>query len=625
MFNLRVVLLALSSVLALLFGFVLLSPESSLVAYKFSSYWVTFFIYGVLVFAICRTYQVAHVKSAAAWMVSEGKLLFIIYLALLNVFLIYEHWGFKTIMDEPLIMCTSQGLHFDRLPLTPWRAYNVEGTYQTLVSLLDKRPIPFAFLISLVHDLFGYNIQNAYVLNNIIGALTLILCGYLGYRVYGKWGSIIAMVSMAGLPIFVLYGNGGGFDVFFIFLILLTLILALRWYETSNSFALIAFIYAGVLLCQSRYEGPIFAAAIGISLLYKFYADKKLQIPWFIVPVPLFMMLVPWIQNVFKVNEAFWELGSRPEAESVFGLSYFFPNLGKAIHFMTEFGSYYPNSPYLAILGTIAAILLVAKGAPRLVQIVKDQPGAVVWISFAGCLLGHFLLIMFYFYGQINEEPLFRFALPIFLFFVICTVGLVRIFDNKYLNYSVVLITVFGFIHYSIPTMAKGEYSDRNIYARMSDWIGEYVEDNQDKNYIVVERSPMIWFAHRISAMNVAIANLHYQKIKYQLTNQFYDDVLVVRIFSQDRSTGEWMVLDDDNLHPGFELENIMVERFQPFYAIRVDRVVDVDLDAFTEESLKTSEDDNATEQAGAHVEDAEIFQYDEDKKFAQEYYLNLP
>ena len=73
-----------------------------------------------------------------------------------------ETFGFKIVMDEIMLLGTSMSMHLDRTVLTPVRGNDIQGTFVILDGLMDKRPLFFPFLASLLHDLTGYRPANAF-------------------------------------------------------------------------------------------------------------------------------------------------------------------------------------------------------------------------------------------------------------------------------------------------------------------------------------------------------------------------------------------------------------------------------------------------------------------------------
>jgi hypothetical protein len=73
-----------------------------------------------------------------------------------TVLLVHEAFGFKIVMDELMLAGTSMSMHFERTVLTPFRGNNIHGVFVIVEGMMDKRPLFFPFLESILHDLTGY-------------------------------------------------------------------------------------------------------------------------------------------------------------------------------------------------------------------------------------------------------------------------------------------------------------------------------------------------------------------------------------------------------------------------------------------------------------------------------------
>ena len=71
---------------------------------------------------------------------------------------------FKVVMDEPLLAATAQSMHHDRMALIAGRGVDVNGYYNLLDGSVDKRPLLYPFLVSVLHDLTGYRVSNSFLL-----------------------------------------------------------------------------------------------------------------------------------------------------------------------------------------------------------------------------------------------------------------------------------------------------------------------------------------------------------------------------------------------------------------------------------------------------------------------------
>ena len=577
--HVQLAVFALISLISLLVGFVLFDAKTSIQIFVFCAYPATVLLYLLLVISVWRAKvfqwdNIRHCFDRKNW------ILVVLFVVLAANFVTKEPFGMKTLADEALITSTSQNLHFNREPFYIWRAYNVNSEFTVISHFLDKRPIAFATLLSFLHDLSGYRVENGFALNILLGLGVIVYLGYFGFQIAGKTGAALGMTLMGGLPLLSVYSHGSGFDVFHIFLILLVIHCGLHWYRKSDDWSLIAFVFAGVLLCFSRYEAVMYVVPIAITVLWKWAKDRSIQLPWILMIVPLFMALIPLHQNLFQLNENLWELGNRPEADVIFGPKYFYPNLASAINFLWDGSQVFPNSPWLSSMGLLAFVLLVGGGVLRLRKLVRESPESIIWLSFIATLLAHFILMMVYFYGQFDAGALHRFALPICLFFVLCSIWVLKLFKSPYLRKGLLVIALIGFSSYSLPVMSKHQYTNSNWSSLYSVWVGEYCKKHEGKNYMAIGFNPLHWTVQGVPAIEYSQANKHPERLKYQIDKRGFEKIVIVERIVRDESTIEWGWADEHRLVDGFKTEIISEEFVDPFFFVRVSRLIDVDVDA---------------------------------------------
>ena len=75
--------------------------------------------------------------------------------------------------DETCLVGTSQNMHLQRLAVMTTGAVPSAGEVVLIENMVDKRPTLFAFLVSFVHDLTGYRLENAFFVNGALLALGL--------------------------------------------------------------------------------------------------------------------------------------------------------------------------------------------------------------------------------------------------------------------------------------------------------------------------------------------------------------------------------------------------------------------------------------------------------------------
>lgn len=618
--RLRLILFFLIGIACFILSYWALEPVNALRIYKVTAYPLTLFAYGCLIFGLVRSFNLHPVSIPQ--LLKNRKIEVLLFFLVAVVFTSQGPWGFITVSDEPLLVSTSQNLHFNRVPLFGWRAYNFEGTFTLLDSYLDKRPIPFSTLLSFVHDLTGYRVENAFALNAVLGLLCVALLGVLGNHISGRSGAIIGILAGGSLPVLQYYSHGGGFDVFHVAMILVVLYLGVRWFQYGDTGTFIAYIFAGVILCESRYEAAYYAIPIGLSVLLKWWKAKKVDFPWLCLTIPLILSLILFQQHVFEVNENFWELSSRPEADSIFGFHYFYPNLAAAIRYFFDFTEEYPNSPYISILGIAGFAFVLTKGITSLREVAKWSEEVWLWILFSLGLLAHFLLMMMYFYGQLDSGMLHRFSLPTYILAVLLILFFLRLYDSRIVRISILSVLSIGFVFYSIPVMATSFYFNNSFPSIQQKWLSEFVNEHKGENYLVIDRSPVSWIIRGQSSISYANANQNIQKISAQLESGFYDAVYIAAAWSKDVNNGELIFNGDVAPSEAFEVEVFEEAWLHPFFVIKVGKITSVSSKIDGDSSDLLNEQDL---QGKVNLNEVELADQVGEHQAKKDYYRNLP
>jgi hypothetical protein len=607
---------ALSITLALL-TFFAFEPKVALNIYRLGAYPLHLICYGLLVWSLYKVFRESEFSVKATFRSNLPELF--VFLIVCGLFISHGHWGFITVSDEPLLVSTSQNLHLNRTPLFIWRAHNFEGTFTVLDAFLDKRPIAFPVLLSLVHDVFGFRHENAFFLNVIMGISGIFMMGLIGRMVAGRIGFFVGVLLMGTLPVYHFYSRGGGFDVFNIVLIELVILLALHWYRSGSKSTFVAFLFAGVILCLSRYEAPIYAASIGLIILYKWIRDKQITLPWIAFAIPFFLALIPLQQKVFELNDAFWELDSIEGADSIFGLRYFSYNLGRALIFFFDSSEQFPNSPFISGLGLLCLVLLLAKLIPSIARPKEWSDEAVIFSAFALSLGGHFVLMMLYFYGQFDGMQLHRFSLPTYVLLILSVIGVVRMLKVRSVHWGIVAIVVIGGFFYSIPTMAKSFYYNKNIHSQKQVWVEEFIESRKGENYFIIDRTPMSWTLRGIPAINYRQSNHVWKEVDFHMKNGNFENVYIVGGYMYDEVTGDEIFMARAAPSQRYSIERISTDRIHPFFEVRVAKVTSIDMaeEPLESESQKVLESDDTVV--------PELLLEEENMEAKKEFYRMLP
>jgi len=570
----RLWLLALCSLLALLLGRVLIPDRLAMPVVKWGGYWVMLAGFSLFVFFVGRLLlEEARARGGALRLVD--KPLVGLCLAALLALTVHERAGFRIIMDELMLLGTSMSMHFDRQALAPMRGNNIQGAFVLMDGIVDKRPLFFPFLGSLVHDLSGYRPANLFILNGALTGLLLYLAGTVGRLAAGRVGQVLTVCLLAGLPLLAQNALGAGFEVLNLVMILATLLLAYRHLTSPSEDSLAALVFSGILLCQTRYESVLFLVPLVALILCVWLREGRTRLNWAVVASPLLLALVLLHLRVFSVNPSAWEMASQPGYTKPFSVGYIPDNLGHALSFFFAPLHDQPNNLLFSTLGCLAlpfASLLLLRWLRSPAPMSAFQ--AVTFWFFIGLGL-HFGLMMCYFWGRFDSIIIRRLALPEHLWLLLAImVVLPELVKSVRAQWGLVGLSLVGYMALGAPAMSRHVYTQDYLPGLEVAWRCQFMEQQREPDYLMIDNDCTLWVTHRVSSTYMLRANEHPELLQFHLRNHTFSAIYVFQRIEVDSETGATTVRKGDELSPCFELETVREERLRAFSLARMSRVV---------------------------------------------------
>jgi hypothetical protein len=572
----RLLLLALNIPLALLVGFHTFTPDQSMQAIIYGGYWVMLLLTILFGWSLFRVWR----ESGPSWETIRAAPRWPVLLVTVcgGVLLAQERFGFKILMDEIMLLGTSMSMHFDKLALVAMRGHDIQGAFQLLGGQLDKRPLFQPFLVSTLHDVTGYRPENAFVLNAILTFVLLGLAYRAGRRLAGRAAGALAVLLLTSLPLLSQNVTGGGFEVLNLVMILTALLLGMRLLERPDDKTMDAFCLSGVLLAYTRYESVLFLLPVALLILWIWWRERGPRLTWVFTFAPLYLVPYALHNRVFGVRESSWELASKPGYSRPFALAYVPDNIAHALNFFFDTSGAQGNSLVLAALG-LPALAFLALWTFKTLRTARQQPPArVVLAIFSSGFAAHTVLMMCYFWGKFDDPVIRRLSLPLNLWLVLAVIVVTAEFDRgrvwpwRWLT-GIVLAGMFAF---SLPAMARHQYSAEYYLRSETDWRREFVIAHPERDYLFIDNSSIIWITHLVSATPMIQANLHKENIAYHFRNHTFSAVYVFQRLDVDPATGQRVVQKDDELSPDYQLETVWERRFTPLTVTRISRVVSI-------------------------------------------------
>jgi hypothetical protein len=488
-----------------------------------------------------------------------------------------EPIGFKILFDEYVLQATAQNLHLTREVGTIVRAYEVEGVWLPLGAYVDKRPYFFAFVLSLLHDLSGFRVLNAFILNHALTALLLALVGVTVRRLTGRVGAgVLAGWSLAALPLLGQNTNGSGMEVLNAVMIVGVFLLGLRFLERPDDARQDALLLGAVLLAQCRYESALFVPAAGLLVLVAWFRRGAARLTIVTMLVPVALLPVAWVRQVFAANDVLWQL---PEHLSKpFGTEHVADNLVQAGRYVFSTNVAYSNLAPLAVAGLLALSVI---GFLFFRRRFAAGPGAaslasLVWFA---AVLFNFVLLMHYYWGQLTDPLVSRLSLPLWIVFAVALAALLARLEaggRKALGPALVLSLVIGLALHG-RAAARHVYTQENILEQEIRWELDWVAGRPaGPRMVITNKSSLPWLLERVPAVLTNSARGRAAAINFHLRQNGYQEILVTQRLRPGSAAGDFALDPDDALPPEIRLERVAERRFG--YSIAtISRVVAVE------------------------------------------------
>ena len=493
-----------------------------------------------------------------------------------TVLIVHEAFGFKIVMDELMLAGTSMNMHFTRTVLTPFRGTDIHGTFVIVEGMMDKRPLFFPFLESIIHDLTGYRPENAFVLNGILVYVFLALVFAAGRMLAGRQAGWLGVALFAGLPLLGQNATGGGFELLNLVMILATLLLGARLIARRDDASMAALCYGALLMAQVRYESAIFLLPVAGIVAWVWRREARAILPWPVMVAPVLMITTALQNRIFDIRASAWQLQSKPGYSRPFSLSYIPDNLAHASGFFFGKPTDQPDSYVLSALGCIALAFLLLLIAKRARALGAETPAFASTVFFSFAFAAHFGLMMCYFWGHFDDPVIRRLSLPTHLWMVLAVMAVLTQFPRPGVVRALIAVAVLGVITQGVPSMSAHAYNQEYLAGLETAWRRKFIAEQPRNDYLMIDNDSILWVAHQVSATPVASATTRRDAIVFFMKNHTFSNIYVFQGFMIDADTGKMTIRDGDDVGPDYVLEPVREERLALLTLTRISRVKEI-------------------------------------------------
>lgn len=590
--GLRLASFALAAAGSLYFGFVHFPVPGALSILRQTGYYVILLTFALWLVAVWRLARSPEIREPCPGPTGRWAAVGLItLLALLAV--THESFRSKILYDEYVLQSTAYNLHYFRDNSAMVRGYDIQGVFLSTDSYVDKRPVFFPFLLSLVHDLTGYRLENVFFLNTGLFLVVLGLLGWVSWRLNGWRGGLLAIGLLGSLPLFAQNATGAGMELLNLCMLLVVILHGAAWLARPEERTLSGLILAVLLLVQSRYESALYVLPAGLIIALGWWRARHMIITGSVIAAPLLLIPIALQQKVVASNPIMWEL--HENQTSRFSLEYLAGNLRGAYEFFSATGITQANSLLLGPLGFVALAIVGWRLWCQRARLSELRPMQLSLLVFGAAILAVTGLVMFYYWAALNDPMASRFALPLHLLLVLAIVAAAawgdRMWPVSVIALGVVAVFILGvsspkqsYHYYSHLGNDEIAWEQRVVAARPS-----------GSRLILTNKSPLPWLIDRTPAILLDRAKVVADRLAEHLHLPDFSEILVTQGARPTSLEGDYQIPPDEVLPAWFHLELVAERRFGTKLA-RISRLVAIDLPG----DYKPSTSPPVTSEAGA-------------------------
>ena len=457
---------------------------------------------------------------------------------------------FKVLSDETNLIGVSMAMYQSKKASLPLKGFNIEYKKPEYNCVIDKRPLLFPFLVSLVHSVKGYSAFNGFVVNFMAGVGVLfIFYMFISYHFSRMYG-LLSILMFASLPGFVTWVTSSGFETLNLFFIIFAIFLFNKVIATRSIRHAELLFLTLVLVSQCRYESVIFAIAILflVPVLLNEESISAVSIVTFMTPI-LFIPVI-WLPRLYAdlpdINRVGTALIQVPSLYDAFSFTNLLVNTRQNLVAFLGLDPFLGFSPVISLLAIGGIFLLTKKLILRYTSTSMEFKTMWFFGAVTFCLL---YLIQFSFYrGDLTIFTQNRFATVYFPYILFPAIFFIHSILNKAdrdKEIVVVLLFIFHLLFFWPYGSQQRFVSIGSLpyeYGRTLNFLKENFKNNT--HLLIIAERPNLYIIHYRGAIDFSYANQNADKIKSIYSKEF-DHILILQKFDYKTQTPlDWNRID---------------------------------------------------------------------------------
>ena len=502
----------------------------------------------------------------------------LIAIVAVGVFLhLHEPHVMRVFFDEPSHVACSLGMHLDRIAVLPINSNYVGDLFVLGADSASYRQYLYPLLISLLHDLTGYRVANAFVVNALLTPLLLAAAYFAGVRVSGRVAGFVAIGLLGSLPLLAQNVCSAGYDVLTTTLLGGLLVFTIEYARAplaERARHMDLSLAVALLLAVSRNEAVLYLVPWILVTGLLWWRDRRITVTWFAALSPLF--LLPNLLSSLRMmsDSATLYTDMRSQGEAFFSLSYLETHVPQALYYFFGLARNASNSLLLSLLGAFGfvGLLVTRAGEWRRGQARAEH---TVLAVFALAVLATYLFVLTMFWSDPNDPNVARLSLGVqFLGAVLggWLIGQFGVLQRRpWLPLGVIALWT---LLCSVPAMAHAFATYDLVPSRSGAWfMGDaQLRDRRQTMFIAASSTNLV--IQRMACHNFKYLNSHPEVFVRALKAGLYREIFLHEDYLLDPVTGRWSGKKDCAAGAHLITEVVETRRFTPLYEARITRLL---------------------------------------------------
>ena len=575
----KLYLFILFGIIAVFLGLLCFEQKILIEYYKNSIYWfmtLSCVLWGISLIETSKKEKINFQSLSVFFKYHWFALLLSLLLMILSVFIIKQ--DFLILADETNLLSVSQSLYNSKESLLDCSSFTYKsGAKDIIVGRLDKRPAFFPYLLSLIHSILGYRPNNVFVLNFITGFLSLFLLYYFIQLIWGRFWGLTGLVCLASYPLFIVYTNSGGFDVFNMMCSLVFFICLFKFIKNPDSLNAEVLLLWIPLIGQSRYES-IMSILVALPMVFYYLPKKEYSnFSYRFVIFPLLFIAPAWLRRLSSDPSDWQVIGN----EAVFSFEWFWQNINKAIVFFVEGGKDFGVIPLLSILALLGLLLFVYEVYIKKKNMAGNNDSflspfdyRIFWGAIFLFYVFHAVIKFSYKLTDLTNVFASRHAIIFLPLFIIMAVSFFaqinRLYSIKKVYY-VVLCFILLICYW--PEAASNLCGIKNfeLYQELKfsrDFLKKYFPDKRE--YIILSREPFLYTPLEYSSIYLGL----YENLGGMINNYYNQKFCSYFLAFQTLNSETRLPYDGYEIPKGLKSEIIFETHLQKKFIYRISRCI---------------------------------------------------